>query len=228
MTGKHSEDSERPYSSTRAIRESHGIIVWALYRVTRAARYFFPHRWWYCLSQTRCFRKRFTERGTGKSLPVWQDAGVIILLILITSLVWRTHGAPRVGWLGAGLAWWLLADIILYHAGVLWFDDLAPDRTRRALKVFSHRRIFFQGLINFIETVFLFAILYRHYLPALDRPDNAYRLSFGVATTLSAPEGLSAAPAWLLVTHVGVSLFFLVVVISIIASVAYNRGELAP
>ncbi|MCK4828466.1 hypothetical protein KA005_72720, partial [bacterium] len=105
---------------------------------------------------------------------------------------------------------------------------LIPGYSWRRLRVWSHRRILFQGATNFIESIFLFGVLYRYFGDVPNRPLDIYQASFDLATSLSLPDALKDCPRWLTNFQVLVSLFFLVVVISIIASAGYTRRELAP
>ena len=95
------------------------------------------------------------------------------------------------------------------------------------LRVCSHRRLFFQVFINFAESIVLFGVLYERQLCMREPPPAVYEASFRVATTLSPPDTIRGC-AVLTSSQVGVSLFFLVVVISVVASVAYSRQELSP
>jgi hypothetical protein len=104
---------------------------------------------------------------------------------------------------------------------------LQPHKLWVQLRVASHRRVFFQALINLAESVLLFAVLYGSHLDDSNR-DQATQASFEVATTLSRPEALRGVSNPLVNTQVAVSLFFLVVVISIVASVGYAREEAGP
>ncbi len=168
------------------------------------------------------------EETTKKTKPWWQDLSVLLLAALIIVIVVVAHKRPTLSLWFPVVSWFLLADIATYHAGVLWFDDLKPGKSWTELRVYSHRRILFQAFINFAESVFLFAVLYRYHFSLATGSSQVYQASFEVASTLSRPSFLEAYPYWLTNIQVGFSVFFLVVVIGIVASVGYKRGELAP
>lgn len=124
---------------------------------------------------------------------------------------------------------YFLLDIICYHSRVLWFDDLDPTKKPDELKVWSHRRILFQAIINFAESILLFAVLYHQF-------DEESRLcfrqtvqkSFEIAASLQHSIELRFVPYFWTNLQIIISLFFFIIVISIIASVGYSRDEISP
>ncbi len=158
--------------------------------------------------------------------PWWQDIMVLFIAVgtvVLAAVIYAGTPSTPLGF----LACYLLFDMVAYHAGVLWFDDLQPGRPWPQLRVLSHRRLFFQAFINFAESIVLFGVLYESQLCMREPPPAVYEASFRVATTLSPPDTIRGC-AVLTSSQVGVSLFFLAVVISIVASVAYSRRELSP
>jgi len=162
-----------------------------------------------------------------KTKPIWQDLIVLIIVFLVTILCLSAHTIKDLCWSFPLVAGYLLGDMLTYHAKVLWFDDLRPNLLWQDLRVCSHRRTLFQGLINFVESIFLFGILYRYY-GHIDNQQAIYRESFKVATTFSSEILKAPSLQVLVIIQVAVSLFFLAFVISIISSVSYTRKELAP
>jgi hypothetical protein len=86
----------------------------------------------------------------------------------------------------------------------------------------SNRRILFIAILNFIQSIFLFMPLYRA-VPALH--DGSYRFlwarSFSTATLFSLSEPITVVDE----IQVAFSLFYLVILIAIMASVAYHRQD---
>lgn len=216
-----------PYTSRADLFRWHGLIVPLLYFGARFLNYLSPIR--FCFYAARCpgIRAHAFDEELKKAKPWWQDVSVLLIAVGIATLVCFTHTQPTVSFGVALIAWWLLADIVLYHTNALWFDELQQNKTWRFLRVYSHRRVLFQALINYVESIFLFSLLYRYHLRLTDPVSDVYQASFDLSTSLSRPALLlrdSCIPN----IQVGLSIFFLVVVISIVASVGYTRGELAP
>jgi hypothetical protein len=119
--------------------------------------------------------------------PWWQDT-IFLLSLLLTPLAiamtWSTH--PWFTPLGIALCGYFLFDALIYHMRVLWFDDLRPGIPDSRRGVSSHCRILFVAIFSFIQSVFLFASLYRA-IPGLSGESYAYLLarSFSTATLLS-------------------------------------------
>ena len=210
------------YTSYCEILKHHGIIVLGGYLLfVKLGEWVGVTRWLLWLG--RMVPSAY-DKDLCKSKPWWQDLSVLIVLILTIGIVYAgwSQRALSVRLAQTG-AWIILLDTFIYHSRILWFDDLQLGRTVRTAMVWSHRRIFFQALVNFMESVFLFPVIYRGCAKGTfwELSEN----SFTVATTLSAPETLKNCQTWV---QVAFSLFILITVISIIASVGYTRGELAP
>lgn len=203
----------------------HGLFVLLGYLLIRLLRWTTPTRLWAKLSKVALLKKCAWDQKYEKSRAWWQDIGIIIHIALVYLLVQMTFGTNTcLSWVAKIGAWYLLVDIVGYLAGVLWFDDLTSETVLKR-KVWSHRRIFFQAIINFGESITLFAILYR--------ADDSmcfwvlFKKSFEIATTLSFPEHtFNNNMFWLVGSQIAVSLFFLVVAISVIASIGYARPEI--
>jgi len=209
----------------RDIWQWHGLFAAFFYWLFRLSE-LTPTRIWLWLPKKIGFLKRLAWNGRfEKATPWWHDIGVLLL-------VGVTYGAIRGAWslqdwlsiTARWVAWLLLVDMLAYHIRVLWFDDLEIRRSNEHRKVWSHRRIFFQALINFAQSLCLFAVLYHTYQPTVSFR-TLLQASFTVATTLTRPDSLKA-PTILVDLQVGVAIFFLVVVISVVASIGYNRPEL--
>jgi hypothetical protein len=187
-------------------------------------------QFWFWLGK-RKWIKKYAKHKSGKPKPWWQDSMVIFLVVATSLMVWRSLDRTPSIFL-ASVSWYLLFDMLVYHVRVLWFDQYEPKKPPDALKVFSHTRVLFQAIINFIQSIFLFGILYSFHstTSSTEKPCLGFFLqySFNIATMRGKPENLEYIPLWLTNIHVVFSMFFLVVVISIIASVGYRRAELAP
>ena len=218
-------DNAPKYNSFRDILDWHGLFVLAGYVVMRLLRWTTPTRLWAKLSCVKPFKTFAWDSAHEKSCPWWQDLGVILHITLVYLIVRLAFGTdPSLGSAVEISAWYLLVDIVGYHAGILWFDDLTGEADLKR-KVWSHRRIFFQAVVNLGESICLFAVLYHGY-----QGTDFWTLltgSFEIATTLSRIDGsLSNVPIWVMSAQVVVSLFFLVVAISVVASIGYARPEL--
>ncbi|MCK4787923.1 MAG: hypothetical protein KAV87_29490 [Desulfobacteraceae bacterium] len=213
------------YNNWRDIIRWHGLFVLVGYKLIRLLRWTTPIRLWAKLSKFPYLKNYAWDGKYKKSKPWWQDVGIIIHIALVYLLVKISFGPDAcLSWFAKIGAWYLLVDIIGYLAGVLWFDDLTPETVLKR-KVWSHRRIFFQAIVNFGESIALFAILYR--------TDDSmifwalFKQSFEIAATLSFPEYiLNNHSFWLVASQILVSLFFLIIVISVIASIGYARPEI--
>lgn len=217
-------DEEKPYQSHRDVIDAHGLLVYAgylLFKLSEAT----PTRLLNRLARTKLCQKWAVHPDNERVKPWVQDLAVIMLAIMTVVMVAVGARWPR---LTSFLAWWLLADMLAHHSRVLWFDDLQMDRPWRLLRVFSHRRILFQGLVNFTQSVFLFGVLYRRWGCSTNLDGGLYRTSFSVAVTLSPSEGLTECGRSLVTAQMLLSLFFLVVMVSVVASVGYSRTEQAP
>jgi hypothetical protein len=213
------------YKSWPDIVRWHGLFVLVGYLLVRLLRWTTPTRLWAKLSKACLLKKYAWDSEHEKSRPWWQDLGIIIHVALVYLLVQITFSAnTSLNWAAKIGAWYLLIDIIGYLAGVLWFDDLTPEPVLKR-KVWSHRRIFFQAVISFAESIVLFTILYHAHGSICFW--QLFSQSFTIATTLSIPDNIFINNMfWLACLQVAISLFFLVIVISVIASIGYTRPEL--
>ncbi len=220
-----SASSEHPrYKSYRDILRWHGLFAALGYAVFRLSQ-LTPGRIWFGLPQRTSVLSFAWDQKFEKSAPWWHDIGVL-LLVGVTYLAilgaWSQQGwASVTAW---WVAWLLLVDMLAYHVRVLWFDDLEIRATNEHRKVWSHRRILFQALVNFAQSLCLFAIIYHAYQPTLSFR-TLLQAAFTVATTLTRPDWLNV-PVVLIDLQVCVAIFFLVVVVSVVASIGYNRPEL--
>jgi hypothetical protein len=168
------------------------------------------------------------DAQANKGTPSLQDVGVLAGTVVTTISVLLVQ-CPSLGrfsleWLGIALALWHLYGIVVYHVNVLLFDEFYPGQDSR---VWSHRRVFIQAVLNLIETVFIFAALY----------ENSAGISFARSVfwsvqglTLNTPYDWkdpqrSVAMLWL--AQIAMSLFFLVIVLALIGSVMFKREEIS-
>ena len=182
--------SEHIYSSLEEIARHHGLFAVVGYGLSRFLGSVSLTKLLFRLP--RYFSKalaRFYSGDHDKSTPPWHDGCVLFLSVVTGLLVWagfsNTVSSRGCAWHFA--CWYLLLDKIVYHTGVLWFDDLKVGTKAAYRKVWSHRRILFQAIINFLESVAIFAALYRqHMLEVTDLHfSRLIHYSFSVSTALS-------------------------------------------
>lgn len=229
MVSAKSGEQRFKYENYCDILRCHGLFATVAYWLFRVFRYT-PSRIWFGLpKKISCLRRRawIWNEEFEKATPSWHDIGVLLLIGVTCAVTWGAWSQQD--WLNVA-AWWitwlLLIDMIAYHASVLWFDDLGIRQTDKHRKVWSHRRIMFQALLNFAQSICLFAVLYHSYHSTVPfRP--LLHDSFTVATSLTRADSLPVSvPTILVDLQVCVAIFFLVVVISVVASIGYNRPEL--
>jgi hypothetical protein len=227
MASANTQGPRCKYKNYGDILRWHGLFALLGYWLCRVLRYT-PSRLWFGLPKRWCFLRRrdwIWNEEFLKATPCWHDIGVLILVGVTGAVIWLAWS--RQDWLTT-VAWWtaclLLIDMLAYHISVLWFDDLGVGESTNHRKVWSHRRILFQTFINFIQSVFLFAVLYHGY-QSTSAFWPLHQDSFTVATTFTRPASL-CVPMILADLQVCVSIFFLVLVIGVFASIAYNRPEL--
>lgn len=179
---------------------------------------------------------RFRDRIYDKSTPTWKDLGVIVLLLL-TALVTMTgiyDTIPRA--LVRLASMYLIFDVMITHINELWFDSLTPGPAAER-RVWSHLRLLTQAFIGFAETIFLFGVLYLYEMP--ERGLRGYLeygllFSFSTATTFNfersflgdAPLPTMNAIHLLWALQIFLSLFFILLVITIMANQGYARKEI--
>lgn len=215
------------YKSFRDILYWHGLFVYIGYYLLRPLDWITPTRLWSKFAKLPFLRKWLWDSTYQKSVSWWQDIGVIVHVLVVYILVKvNLTNIPCINIFLNIIVWYFLVDILAYHVRVLWFDDLAPRESAKKRMVWSHRRIFFQAVANFGESMCLFALLYQTYLPEKSFWE-LLKSSFTIATSLSSPSVIADAIPFLLVAlQVAVSIFFLVVAARVIASIGYSRPEL--
>lgn len=213
------------YQSWKDIWSGHGLFALVGYFVRDVHRRTTPTKVLFRLGRSRWLERWAYDEESKKVVPWWQDVVVFAHAAATALIVYL--GVSASGWVYTVVTfvvWYFFIDMIGYHASVLWFDDLAIGETAEQRMVWSHRRILFQALVNFAESISLFPVLYIEHQPTL----TYYELlnySFSTAFALARPESL-ASPNWLVNAQIVVSAFFLVVVISVVASIAYKRPDL--
>ena len=215
------------YNKYSDILSQHGLFTWLGYLLSVLCK-LTPTRAWLKLPEI-CFLKNCSciwNKTLRKVTPVWQDSGVVLSVaatFVLIHLAWsQQYCLSLTAWI---FAWIFLVDMIAYYASVLWFDDLRIRENEEHRKVWSHRRILFQAIINFTQSIYLFAILYHAYQFTVPF-SQLLQHSFTVATTHTQSNCLSV-PIFLMNMQVSVTIFFLVVVITVLASIGYNRPELS-
>ncbi len=222
MTDK---ESPTPLLEKIEISSRHGCVVLGLWWVSYLLTFISVH---YNLSR---LARRFHgpnspyDHEARKAKPWWQDIELLFALVLgslALLLIFSCGGTAY--WAGQLFSMLVLLDLINFHARALWFDDLRPPIPDAATSVWSHRRLLFHAAISFAASIFLFAGFYT----LVDRFSgqdffSLVRRSFRTAATFN----LDKSYVFLEALQIGVSIFFLVVVIATVASSAYKRDELA-
>ncbi len=208
------------YKTSKDILHFHGIFVLIFYWIFQFTGYFLYTRLWSKLSKVNLFQAR--DKAYNKATAWWQDIGVVIHLIITCLVVARGFNWLLPSIFVLSFALYFLLDILCYHIRVLWFDDLGIGYNENERMVWSHRRILFQAIVNFAETILIFAVIYRAYINGCF--SQILQKSFSIATTLN--KGDFSAPIWIVNCQILISIFFLVVVISEISSIGYSRPEI--
>jgi hypothetical protein len=219
------------YQSEQDVLRYHGIIVYALDETTQFLEIASVTRVIFAAADARVFGPLAWDAKYRKATASFQDLTALALFAFAAACVargWRRAGdAP--GWV-KGIAVYLLADMALFYVRVLWFDDLMVGRSPEHLQVWSQRRLMFQAIGNFIESLALFTVFYRKYLQAggQDRFTHALSVSFSTAVCLGRDDRAPDACRHVVNSQLVVALFFLVIVISVVGSQVYGRGQIAP
>jgi hypothetical protein len=211
------------YRSFSDVSKYHGPIVLVLYWLTQIVSWITITYLWLNLPRWGFCKSCALDQTYNKPKPWWQDLAVLIsILLTVLALLMAWHGNSTIE---AG-AWWLgfyvLLDSIAYYVRVLWFDDIVPNITDEERKVWSHRRILFQAVINYLQSMLLFTVFRRGVQPS-DNLEGILFKSVEIAVTLEPIEHNAVT-----VAQIAVSLFFIVVVVSVMVSIGYRRKEIAP
>lgn len=221
------EDSKTSFlRNSRDILDDHGLIVFVLYWLTEIGSKISASHQLRALPQKYPRFKFAFDTDSDKTKPSWQDAVTLFFLVVLTPIATGLSWDSRrwVAFLGFLFCIYLLLDNILYFSRVFWFDDLRPGDSNTRRRVTSHRRILFVALLGFGQSIFLFPSIYHHVssLSGTSRQD-LFERSFSTATLFSLPKPITLVD----MIQVSVSLFFLVIVIAVTASIAYRRKELS-
>jgi len=159
-----------------------------------------------------------------KAKPWWQDIGIGLVLMasfLTIPLAWSGARLAPLAW---GFAAFLIYDILGYLLRVVWLDDVGFSSPPKTTRVWSHRRSLFIATLAYAQSVFVFPVLY-HQLPtwSLCQYSPLLSESFAAATAFSIPPRSGVLGAM----QVAVSLFYLAVIISTMASTSYRRQDIA-
>lgn len=207
--------------------KDHGFIVALFCWLFSWIRCILPYYRWFKLAE-KIEKECVYDRAKKKPKPVWQDMYVLIIVVL-TILILICNWLH---WIILITCVWILLDIFVYHANVLWLDDIRPKRDYD-IRVWSHRRIVFVALINFAETIAIFSILYRIWAGIPATILHSLLCSFRSATTLDFPEAFLNSASNVHWAHtiwgaqILCSLFFIVIVIATLAAIGYKRDEIA-
>ena len=215
-----SQSSPRnPYPTLRALATRHGPVVAALWCLTEALSWGSVGHWLRWLPRKVPTLSFAFDSDADKVKPWWQD-GVAIILLACTVVPFGL--AALTPSRAALLAAYLIYDAALYHIRALWFDDISPGILTKRREVWSHRRILFLALLHYAQSILLFVPIYDYVLGStLIGFPRLFQRSFTTATLVSLGHPFTGVD----VAQVTVSLFYLAVVISTMASVAYRRPE---
>jgi len=213
----------RPIRTPRALLRRHGVLIYALYYLSEFVSWASIGHWLRWLPRGVPALAIAFDRKEDKVAASWQDA-VSVFMLAWTPFIVSTVDDPRwcISSLSPILAGYVIYDALIYHVRVLWFDDLTPGSSAARSRVWSHRRIVFIAVANFVQSIFLLAVLQRASVAFAHTPyPQLLARSFTTATLLSAPDSLTAVDTF----QIGISVFYLVIVIATTASVAYRRQE---
>lgn len=120
---------------------------------------------------------------------------------------------------------------------MFFFDDLEQTEEvkpfRRKKKdcgkmVWSHRRLLLQVAIDIVESVLLFAALYKFFSSASILICEAFQISFTAAFTLSFMDEFRDKVPWLLwAIQIVFSFYLIVLILTTLASIGFKRKEIA-
>ena len=227
-------------NSSKKVRQDHGLLFVFFYRAFGVIRWLTFTFWW--LNYLRaypcsCLRKKSwiwdDREDKKKTTPCWQDLGVLIVLLLtvivsLFGLYFLGVSSPYSKGIVV-LTVWILLDIIIYHVNMLWFDELEMQlEWDKEAKIWSYRRVFFQAIFNFAESIILFGILYR-LLGHIQCIQKAIFSSFVTAMTFDCPfdvqDPFVIRILW--AVQISLSFFLILIVFATILSARPSRGEVA-
>ena len=210
--------SGNPYPTMAHVLKRHGPLVVALWYTTEAASWLSIGHWLRWLPRRIRFLAFAYNAAADKVKPWWQDAVAMLLLAATALPFYLVDGKAA----SAAVAAYLIFDAAIYHIRALWFDDLTPWILSKRREVWSHRRILFLSLLHYLQSMLLFIPIYACVLAtSLAKAPHLFKRSFATATLMSLGHPLTGAD----MAQVAVSLFYLAVVVSTMASVAYRRPE---
>ena len=222
-------------------RKHHGIIFAFFYRIFGTIRWF-TLRHLFIRFLPRVFDKEcIYDHCKKKSKPWWQDLWILIHLGFAILLFYCS------GYCSLGDTFWkdpfflfaiyLVADIFVFDTNMFFFDDLEQMeevkpfwRRKKSWNkmVWSHRRLLFQVAIDIVESVLLFAVLYKIFSSASILIYEAFQISFTAAFTLGFMDQFRNKVPWLLwAIQIVFSFYLIVLILTTLASIGFKRKEIA-
>ena len=222
-------------------RKHHGIIFAFFYRIFGTIRWF-TLRHLFIRFLPRVFDKEcIYDHCKKKSKPWWQDLWILIHLGFAILLFYCS------GYCSLGDTFWkdpfflfaiyLVADIFVFDTNMFFFDDLEQTEEVKPLwwkgkcwdkMVWSHRRLLLQIVIDIVESVLLFAVLYKIFSTTSISIREAFQISFTAAFTLSFIEQFRNKVPWLLwAIQIVFSFYLIVLILTTLASIGFKRKEIA-
>jgi len=214
------------YKNVNDILKWHGLFAFIGYWFCNCPGAINSLNLWEKIGKLKILKKFTWNAEFDKLKPWWQDLVVLIIFLTTCIFVFITFNRKPSLFIVI-VIWYFLFDIFIYFTKVLWFDRYAPNKPAKSLKVFSQIRVLFQAIISYSQSILLFGMLYSFYDKS-PKTSRYYQKSFEIATSLGSPTEDLKIMHWLSNMQIVISLFLLIVVISVIASVGYKRGELAP
>ena len=157
----------------------------------------------------------------GDWLHIWDVVIVGIISTLVALLGQDCRWSFR---LAALLAVWRLSIIVRDDFALLWFDDLLAALHAVDPQVHSFRRLSLHVLLQLIEVVLLFAVLYRWWQPTTVFREFFFA-SFQATMTLNYEDKLTPNRyLWMLQTFI--SVLIVVVVFAVVAGERHTRTEI--
>jgi len=222
-------------------RKHHGIIFASIYLLCGFIRWF-TLRHFFIRFLPKVFNKEcIYDHCKKKSKPWWQDSCIFVHLIFAVLLFYCSGYCSLGNTLWKELFFWvaiyLLADIFVFDTNMFFFDDLEQMeevkpfwRRKKSWNkmVWSHRRLLFQVAIDIVESVLLFAVLYKIFSSASILIYEAFQISFTAAFTLGFMDQFRNKVPWLLwAIQIVFSFYLIVLILTTLASIGFKRKEIA-
>jgi hypothetical protein len=167
------------------------------------------------------------EDAANKRSPGKGDATHSVDLLAAVGLAAASAFTTTGGWslILAAVAVYHVFTIIAHDVALLWFDDLIADFKRQDPRVWSFRRLSVHVVMQVVEVILLFTVVYRWTNPERGFFDLFFA-SFSATMTLNYVEKMDLARwAWML--QIGTSVLIVVLVLAVVAGERHTRKEIA-